>query len=54
MDKCFEVLNGQSEHIRFTQESPNGGWLPFLNTQLLFGRQYFDGSPIFADAGGIL
>ncbi|KAJ1359894.1 hypothetical protein KIN20_018716 [Parelaphostrongylus tenuis] len=33
MDKCFEVLNGQSEHIRFTRESPNGGWLPFLNTQ---------------------
>ncbi|KAJ1351733.1 hypothetical protein KIN20_007858 [Parelaphostrongylus tenuis] len=21
MDKCFEVLNGQSEHIKFTRES---------------------------------
>ncbi|KAJ1347841.1 hypothetical protein KIN20_003007 [Parelaphostrongylus tenuis] len=33
MDKCFEVLNGQSEHIKFTRESPNGSWLSFLNIQ---------------------
>ncbi|KAJ1374888.1 hypothetical protein KIN20_037995 [Parelaphostrongylus tenuis] len=35
MDKCSEVLNGQSEHIKFTRKSPNGSCLPFLNIQVL-------------------
>ena len=34
MDRCFELLNGQSEYIKFTREKPVGNWLPFLNVQI--------------------
>ncbi|EYC43648.1 hypothetical protein Y032_0485g2323 [Ancylostoma ceylanicum] len=34
IDKCFELLNGQSEHIRLSRERPTGEWLPFLNVQI--------------------
>ena len=34
MDKCFELLNEQSEYIRFTREKPKENWLPFLNVQI--------------------
>ena len=39
MDECFRLLNQQSEHIRFTRETPTDGWLPYLNAQFkLSGR----------------
>uniref|UniRef100_A0A0K0DLY0 Reverse transcriptase domain-containing protein n=1 Tax=Angiostrongylus cantonensis TaxID=6313 RepID=A0A0K0DLY0_ANGCA len=31
MDKCFEMLNEQSEYIKFTREKPRKNWLSFLN-----------------------
>uniref|UniRef100_A0A0K0D9J2 RNase H domain-containing protein n=1 Tax=Angiostrongylus cantonensis TaxID=6313 RepID=A0A0K0D9J2_ANGCA len=34
MDKCFELLNEQSEYIEFTQEKPEENWLPFLHVQV--------------------
>uniref|UniRef100_A0A0K0CYG0 Reverse transcriptase domain-containing protein n=1 Tax=Angiostrongylus cantonensis TaxID=6313 RepID=A0A0K0CYG0_ANGCA len=34
IDKCFELLNGQSEYIKFTREKPRENWLPFLNVQI--------------------
>ena len=34
MDRCFELLNAQSEYIRFTREEPKNNWLPFLNVQI--------------------
>ncbi|EYC44211.1 hypothetical protein Y032_0468g2007 [Ancylostoma ceylanicum] len=34
MDMCFELLNNQSEHIKFTREKPKNDWLPFLNVQV--------------------
>uniref|UniRef100_A0A0K0DGE5 Reverse transcriptase domain-containing protein n=1 Tax=Angiostrongylus cantonensis TaxID=6313 RepID=A0A0K0DGE5_ANGCA len=34
MDKWFELLNEQSEYIRFTPEKPKETWLPFLNVQV--------------------
>ncbi|KAK6735610.1 hypothetical protein RB195_018681 [Necator americanus] len=33
MDKCFDLLNRQSEHIKLTREKPQSNWLPFLNIQ---------------------
>ena len=34
MDECFRILNEQSQHIRLTRETPQNGWLSFLNTQV--------------------
>ncbi|KAK6761680.1 hypothetical protein RB195_022676 [Necator americanus] len=34
MDKCFDLLNRQSEHIKLTREKPQGNWIPFLNIQV--------------------
>ncbi|VDM55111.1 unnamed protein product [Angiostrongylus costaricensis] len=34
MDKCFELLNAESEYIKFTREKPKDKWLPFLNVQI--------------------
>ncbi|EYB97997.1 hypothetical protein Y032_0135g1939 [Ancylostoma ceylanicum] len=34
MDECFNILNQQSQYIRFTRESPSNGWLAYLNTQI--------------------
>ena len=34
MDKCFDLLNRQSEYIKFTREKPRDNWLPFLNVQI--------------------
>ncbi|KAK6756707.1 hypothetical protein RB195_014876 [Necator americanus] len=34
MDKCFGLLNRQSEHIKLAREKPQGNWLPFLNIQV--------------------
>ncbi|KAK6732733.1 hypothetical protein RB195_016849 [Necator americanus] len=34
MDKCFDLLNRQSEHIKLAREKPQGNWLPFLNIQV--------------------
>ena len=34
MDKCFELLNLQSEHIRLSREKPRQNWLPFLNVEV--------------------
>ncbi|VDM64183.1 unnamed protein product [Angiostrongylus costaricensis] len=31
MDKCFKLLNKQSEYIKLTREKPKENWLPFLN-----------------------
>ena len=36
MDECFEILNNQSQYISLTREKPHDGWLPYLNTQLMF------------------
>uniref|UniRef100_A0A0K0CYL4 Reverse transcriptase domain-containing protein n=1 Tax=Angiostrongylus cantonensis TaxID=6313 RepID=A0A0K0CYL4_ANGCA len=33
MDKCFELLNEQSEYRKFTSEKPKENWIPFLNIQ---------------------
>ena len=34
MDKCFDLLNEQSEYVKFTREKPKTNWLPFLNVQV--------------------
>ena len=34
MDELFNMLNHQSQYIKFTRETPREGWLPFLNTQI--------------------
>ncbi|EYB98888.1 hypothetical protein Y032_0127g1402 [Ancylostoma ceylanicum] len=34
MDKCFHLMNEQSEHIKLTRDKPTNGCLPFLNVQL--------------------
>uniref|UniRef100_A0A0K0D9Z5 Reverse transcriptase domain-containing protein n=1 Tax=Angiostrongylus cantonensis TaxID=6313 RepID=A0A0K0D9Z5_ANGCA len=34
MDKCFKLLNEQTEYIKFTREKPKENWLPFLNVQI--------------------
>ena len=34
MDKCFEILNQQSQYIKLTRETPHDGWLPYLNAQV--------------------
>uniref|UniRef100_A0A0K0DCA2 Reverse transcriptase domain-containing protein n=1 Tax=Angiostrongylus cantonensis TaxID=6313 RepID=A0A0K0DCA2_ANGCA len=34
MDKCFELLNEQSQYTKFTREKPKDDWLPFLNVQI--------------------
>ena len=34
MDKCFEILNQQSQYIKLTREIPHDGWLPYLNAQV--------------------
>ncbi|EYC07940.1 hypothetical protein Y032_0068g213 [Ancylostoma ceylanicum] len=34
MDKCFELMNEQSEHIKLTRDTPRNDWLPFLNAQI--------------------
>uniref|UniRef100_A0A0K0D3B8 Reverse transcriptase domain-containing protein n=1 Tax=Angiostrongylus cantonensis TaxID=6313 RepID=A0A0K0D3B8_ANGCA len=34
MDKYFELLNEQSEYIKFTREKPKENWLPFLKVQI--------------------
>ncbi|EYC27489.1 hypothetical protein Y032_0009g757 [Ancylostoma ceylanicum] len=33
MDRLFELMNEQSEHIKLTREKPKQDWLPFLNVQ---------------------
>ncbi|EYC21044.1 hypothetical protein Y032_0020g199 [Ancylostoma ceylanicum] len=33
VDKCFESMNKQYEHIKLTRDKPTNGWLPFLNVQ---------------------
>ncbi|XGW03988.1 hypothetical protein V3C99_015267 [Haemonchus contortus] len=38
MDTCFELLNRQSEHIKFTREKPAENWLAFLNVQIQFSH----------------
>lgn len=32
MDELFNIVNIQSQYIKFTREVPSEGWLPFLNT----------------------
>ncbi|XGW34592.1 hypothetical protein V3C99_018497 [Haemonchus contortus] len=34
MDELFDILNRQSQYIKFTREVPHAGWLPYLNTQI--------------------
>ncbi|XGW33958.1 hypothetical protein V3C99_018027 [Haemonchus contortus] len=34
MDELFNILNRQSQYIKFTREVPHEGWLPYLNTQI--------------------
>ncbi|EYC35109.1 hypothetical protein Y032_1148g3690 [Ancylostoma ceylanicum] len=34
MDECFRILNQQSQCIKFTRETPQDGWLPYLNTKV--------------------
>ncbi|EYC22110.1 hypothetical protein Y032_0018g3720 [Ancylostoma ceylanicum] len=34
MDNCFELMNGQNEHIKLTRDTPLDDWLPFLNAQI--------------------
>ena len=31
IDKCFKLMNQQSEHIKLTHEKRKDHWLPFLN-----------------------
>uniref|UniRef100_A0A7I4Z2Y6 Reverse transcriptase domain-containing protein n=1 Tax=Haemonchus contortus TaxID=6289 RepID=A0A7I4Z2Y6_HAECO len=31
MDELFDILNRQSQYIKFTREVPHEGWLPYLN-----------------------
>ncbi|EYC20219.1 hypothetical protein Y032_0022g515 [Ancylostoma ceylanicum] len=38
LDKCFELLNNQMEHIKLTREKPRGNWLPFLNIEVSLHR----------------
>ncbi|EYB97663.1 hypothetical protein Y032_0139g2150 [Ancylostoma ceylanicum] len=38
MDECFRILNEQSQYIRLTRETPQEGWLPYLNTQLKLSK----------------
>ena len=38
MDRCFELLNEQSEFIKLSREIPEGDWLPFLNVQIRLTR----------------
>ena len=38
LDKCFQILNEQSEFIKFTREAPKEDWLPFLNVQVHLSR----------------
>ncbi|VDM59793.1 unnamed protein product [Angiostrongylus costaricensis] len=33
MDKCFELLNEQSEYIKFTREKPRENWPLFLDAK---------------------
>uniref|UniRef100_A0A0K0DAS0 Reverse transcriptase domain-containing protein n=1 Tax=Angiostrongylus cantonensis TaxID=6313 RepID=A0A0K0DAS0_ANGCA len=34
IDKCFDLLNKQSEYIEITREEPKEEWLLFLNVQV--------------------
>ncbi|KAK6761080.1 hypothetical protein RB195_022228 [Necator americanus] len=34
MDKCFRILNQQSQYIRLTRETLKEGWHPYLKTQI--------------------
>ncbi|EYC28547.1 hypothetical protein Y032_0007g3282 [Ancylostoma ceylanicum] len=34
MDKCFELMKGQNEHMKLTRDTPLDDWLPFLNAQI--------------------
>ena len=34
MDECFRILNQQSQYIKLTRETPQNGWLSYLNTQV--------------------
>ncbi|EYB97674.1 hypothetical protein Y032_0138g2050 [Ancylostoma ceylanicum] len=34
MDECFRILNQQSQYIKFTRETPEDGWLPYLNAKV--------------------
>uniref|UniRef100_A0A0K0CVC0 Reverse transcriptase domain-containing protein n=1 Tax=Angiostrongylus cantonensis TaxID=6313 RepID=A0A0K0CVC0_ANGCA len=34
VDKCFELLNEQSDYIKFTREKLKENWLPFLDVQI--------------------
>ncbi|VDM60210.1 unnamed protein product [Angiostrongylus costaricensis] len=34
IDKYYELLNEQSEYIKFTGEKPRKNWLPFLDVQI--------------------
>ncbi|EYC04303.1 hypothetical protein Y032_0088g2132 [Ancylostoma ceylanicum] len=34
MDKCFELMNEQSGHIKLTKDTSQNDWLPFLNVQI--------------------
>ncbi|EYC15092.1 hypothetical protein Y032_0021g380 [Ancylostoma ceylanicum] len=41
MDECFTLLNKQSQYIRFTRETPEDGWLPYLNTKVKLSNGIF-------------
>ncbi|KAK6729541.1 hypothetical protein RB195_006533 [Necator americanus] len=34
MEKCFDLLIRQSEHIKLTKKKPQGNWLPLLSIQV--------------------
>uniref|UniRef100_A0A0K0DDJ6 Reverse transcriptase domain-containing protein n=1 Tax=Angiostrongylus cantonensis TaxID=6313 RepID=A0A0K0DDJ6_ANGCA len=34
MGKCFELLNEQSDYVKFTREKLKENWLPLLNAQI--------------------
>uniref|UniRef100_A0A7I4Z5E1 Reverse transcriptase domain-containing protein n=1 Tax=Haemonchus contortus TaxID=6289 RepID=A0A7I4Z5E1_HAECO len=34
MDVLFDILNRQSQYIKFTKGVPHEGWLSYLNTQI--------------------
>ncbi|EYC14340.1 hypothetical protein Y032_0041g481 [Ancylostoma ceylanicum] len=38
MDRFFEIMNQQSEHIKLTRETPTQDWLPFLNVHIQISR----------------
>uniref|UniRef100_A0A7I4YUM6 Reverse transcriptase domain-containing protein n=1 Tax=Haemonchus contortus TaxID=6289 RepID=A0A7I4YUM6_HAECO len=41
IDKCFDLINRQSEHIKLAREKPSESWLPSLNLQVkLMGRSF--------------